>query len=531
MFSPTEVSNSGKDNVDGSFVAGEKQGGELSMGNESACMGGGQDQQGMGSTEDLKNSSSAAIAQSSPLPLDAPSALASRRQQQLLADCNEIATSTANASASANANASASANANASASASASAATAGGATGSPRILVCGGAGMQDVAYSLQAFHHETNTWVTLPEPHLPRVSAACAGVGASLFVFGGEEAFGSCEAFDADTNAWRVLCPSKACLPGAQAVAVRAAIPQHAWSGNGHTPRPRAGRAGGAPVEQWVMVVGGHDASGAAKDWAALYSPARDGWVELPPLPEPRTHHACVVTGNHVLVIGGIDADAVVTDTVFAFSLTDCEWRDAGVFGALHTARSHAAACRHSADGSVYVVGGFDQFGKPQASVEVLGAGARVWGLGPPLPHARSEMALVSFCGTLCVLGGCCGGADLHDADAILQLSPCAATWGYGDLWSSGRLERRASSGRSVFSTLGGRGGLCAAVVHCALPEPSQEVLLAIEEFECKFGVVNMPSGAKSVYHGIQVLEAEDGVTAEDLLQLPFVPSNVDRLQ
>jgi len=134
-----------------------------------------------------------------------------------------------------------------------------------------------------------------------------------------------------------------------------------------------------------LMLIGGRTAEGLVPTvWEARLSegtsPTLEPWAELAlPLPEPRAEAAAVLVGEMLYVVGGEGPEGVTTG-VYRLELSDGDpvadpesgqlqgWASpiAGSPGALPEPRARAAA--FTANGALYVLGGVNADGQPQAS-------------------------------------------------------------------------------------------------------------------------------------------------------------------
>jgi len=147
-------------------------------------------------------------------------------------------------------------------------------------------------------------------------------------------------------------------------------------------------------VKDGVVRIGGmaaRNAMGEKQDlWssetAARYDPASGKWVPLPKLPQRRSSHDSIVSGDTLYVIGGWqmegDADSVWHDTYLTLDLnkTDATWES-------HPQPFKRRALAVQTIGTnVYAIGGMTDDNELSSAVSVLDTRTGSWSDGPPLP-------------------------------------------------------------------------------------------------------------------------------------------------
>ena len=367
----------------------------------------------------------------------------------------------------------------------------------PMLIVVGGTGMPGMGRSVQRLQPGARVWAPAASTILPRAAFGSAVWRDRLVVFGGAEAYGSGEMYDPNTDTWTTICPSHACAPGCAAAAVGASS---------------------------IFVCGGLGTDGQARG-LSIYDPETNCWHEgLPPPPYPRAYHTCVSDTGRFIMCGGMSPAHEVLASVTAFDpLTDA-WMP---LPPLATPRMcHAAAL---SDGHLYVLGGVDSKGGALCSVERINLSDpnAAWEAVTDLPHARQGAAALHYNGRLCLLGGYSGeDINVHDADCVLAYNSLARTWTYSNPGNFAQDEeakrhrrlsrdgRRSQSGQMLFSSLGVRDQLCAAVLPMLKTSIAPDIEQAARAFEGDFGSVNMPSGARSVFDLIEATAKRSGATA-----------------
>ncbi len=143
---------------------------------------------------------------------------------------------------------------------------------------------------------------------------------------------------------------------------------------------------------------------------------ATGGWQSHAPAPEPRTEVAAGVARGEIVVVGGFIANGGNSARVDAYSITRGSWRR---LPDLPVAVDHAAGT--SANGNVYVVGGYGGDRAPLKTTFVLGADER-WRQLAAMPDARAAAAAAIARGKLYVLGGIDGRRSLARIAFALDL-------------------------------------------------------------------------------------------------------------
>ena len=157
-------------------------------------------------------------------------------------------------------------------------------------------------------------------------------------------------------------------------------------------------------------------------------------WQTHAPLPEPRTEVAAGVARGELVAVGGFTANGGNSARADAYSIARNAWRR---LPDLPLSVDHAAAA--SANGNVYVVGGYGGDRNPLDAVFVLGPDER-WRRLPELPDARAAAAAAIAGGKLYVLGGVDGRRGLARVAFALDLKTRR--------WARLPARRRASTRR-----------------------------------------------------------------------------------
>jgi Kelch motif protein/galactose oxidase-like protein len=184
---------------------------------------------------------------------------------------------------------------------------------------------------------------------------------------------------------------------------------------------------------------------------AALLGLAAGGavpsWQSHSALPEPRTEVAAAVAAGEIVTVGGLVESGGNTARADAYSIAADRWRR---LPDLPVSVDHAAAA--SANGRVYVVGGYGGDRLPLRSVFVLERGS--WRELARLPDARGAAAAAIAGGKLYVVGGIDGRRSLARIAFALDLR--TGRWARIPGPSPREHLAAAASGTRVFA-LGGR--------------------------------------------------------------------------
>ena len=222
----------------------------------------------------------------------------------------------------------------------------------------------------------------------------------------------------------------------------------------------RASQRGRSRGGGWrLVVVGGFIADGNNSAHVDAYSVGDDRWRRLPDLPVAVDHAAAASANGRVYVAGGYGAERVPLRTVFV--LADGAWRR---LPPLPDGRAAAAAA--VARGRLYVVGGRDERRALARVAFVLELGSSHWKTIPG-PSPREHLAAATSLGRVYAVGGRAAGIDtnerafqVYDASARRwqRLAPLpGARGGTGAAALGGRIvsvggEQPAGTIRTVFS-------------------------------------------------------------------------------
>ncbi len=145
---------------------------------------------------------------------------------------------------------------------------------------------------------------------------------------------------------------------------------------------------------QSVVRIGGFTAMNAegeehdlhSQSSVARFDTTSKKWVELTPLPEPRSSHSATIVGDQVFVIGGWtmsgDEDTQWHDTAWTADLSaqPIQWKPIATPPFQRRALSIAAH-----DGKIYAIGGMSKEGGPTTRMDVYDPQSNQWSEGPSL--------------------------------------------------------------------------------------------------------------------------------------------------
>lgn len=143
-------------------------------------------------------------------------------------------------------------------------------------------------------------------------------------------------------------------------------------------------------------------------DEFARFDPALGAWIDLAPLPGPRSSHAAAVVDGTLYVVGGWDiAGPMGEESTFhgetwavPLGVEGTPWRT--IATPFHSRALAAAAL----EGRLVVVGGMDPAGKASSAVHVLDTASGTWSSGPDLPERGFGVAAVASAGRVWAAGG-----------------------------------------------------------------------------------------------------------------------------
>lgn len=222
----------------------------------------------------------------------------------------------------------------------------------------------------------------LAELPQPTTSFGAAAAGETLYLYGGH--LGNPHGYSAEEQAKALY--SLGLGEGG------------AWKNLGDGP----GRTGLAVVEARGKIyrIGGFLAKNAkGEDWSlfsqadfASFDPASGKWTDLAPLPEGRSSHDAASADGKIYVVGGWTLDGkggnAWLNTVYTWDAASNEPRWEKLPDAPFKRRALSAGVH---GGKLYVIGGMEEEGAPTTRTAVLDLAAKKWSEGPTLPGAGME--------------------------------------------------------------------------------------------------------------------------------------------
>jgi N-acetylneuraminic acid mutarotase len=174
-----------------------------------------------------------------------------------------------------------------------------------------------------------------------------------------------------------------------------------------------------------IYVVGGHGNllwGADPKDGFYRYTPGRDRWVRLPPLPTPRGAVAAGVVGDRLYVAGGMSA-GVPLRVVEAYDFDDGDWERVAD---LPAPREHIAGV--SLDGYFYVVGGRNRITDALPDVTRYDPRTDSWEQMPDMPQRAGGLEAQPYDNELFAIGG---GDDRGGTvtGAVQRFDPASEEW------------------------------------------------------------------------------------------------------
>ncbi len=245
-------------------------------------------------------------------------------------------------------------------------------------------------------------------PPLPEAASSLGAVASHgfLYVYGGHVAPVHTYSTEAVSGRFHRLV-----LPAATVTATAdgGASPRAAWEELAGGPRlqgmnlaahgDRIYRAGGMDPRN----APGDEADNFSIAAAACFDPAEGRWIDLPPLPEPRSSHDLVVLGDTLYAVGGwnmlgADGGEQWCETMAAIDLAAAtpEWRS---LPQPFTRRALIAAAYRD---RLWVIGGFTDVEEVSRQVDIYDPRTGTWSRGPDLP----EGGFNGFAPAACVANG-----------------------------------------------------------------------------------------------------------------------------
>ena len=132
----------------------------------------------------------------------------------------------------------------------------------------------------------------------------------------------------------------------------------------------------------------GEDHNLQSQNSVARYDAASDTWIDLPPLPEPRSSLDAAIVGDAVYVVGGWKLagdsdDSQWHTTAWSLNLVDANATWKPIAQPPFKRRAISAAAH---DGKLFVIGGMTSKSKPTTRVDIYDPVTDSWSLGKPVP-------------------------------------------------------------------------------------------------------------------------------------------------
>jgi non-specific serine/threonine protein kinase len=146
----------------------------------------------------------------------------------------------------------------------------------------------------------------------------------------------------------------------------------------------------------------GHNMEASASDHVLILDPAKNQWVEGPPLHHARAAGAAVVVGNQIVVIGGRTGGKTETEVTTTEIYNGKSWHDAP---AMPVPGDHVAAVT---DGKyLYAIGGRNLTpSENHTAVQRFDPATGQWTQLTPMPVADSDMGAAYLDGQIVTFGG-----------------------------------------------------------------------------------------------------------------------------
>lgn len=290
---------------------------------------------------------------------------------------------------------------------------------------------------LDAGKQAADTWITGPSLHRPRAGLVAGAYGGTLYAAEGENR-ASLEWVESDRQGWT---PAEASPPSPGA------------------PVPIGRRLSAVGVDAKRMVGVGGDESDVL-DEVLLYT--KDGATLAGRLPDPVMAACAAISGDTLIVAGGLDAQRALSPAVQRLDLGT-----QGVSNGQPMPQAVAGAAYALLNDKLYVVGGYtlDASGNavPQTSMQVYDVAGDTWqrdGDGKPdspvaLPVARHSAAAAALGGKLYVVGGAGAGNGVLNSVSIFD--PVKNVWSDGAAIPTARALHALAAFDGRLWAIGGR--------------------------------------------------------------------------
>ena len=253
--------------------------------------------------------------------------------------------------------------------------------------------------SVLAFMLLRDTWVTLPDLHLPRHSHGAAVCLGSLYLVGG--VCGNISAhhhvcrFSPLVNKWHCDVPN---IP--HPVSCSAVV----------------------SLQNKLFVIGGIDHCNTTLCKTQCYDPRHNQWESISDMNSPRDNHCATVLNDSIYVISGDKLDFKSSE---CYDPSTNRW---SLLPDMTLPRQQPAA--QAIGGKIMVVGGFHGANyRMHTTCEIYDPKENLWSLVPGLVVPRAGCGITCFAGHLYIFGGSNGRSVLNTLDSVERYSSEEDGW------------------------------------------------------------------------------------------------------
>ena len=191
---------------------------------------------------------------------------------------------------------------------------------------------------------------------------------------------------------------------------------------------------------------------------AAIAAPSGGlAWIELPPMPRPRSELGAAAVGGVIYAVGGFGASLFEPGGVGGEGV-DCFDTRSGAWG---VAADLPAGVHHPGvaplDGRVYVAGGYDADGAATAAVWAYDPATDGWDRRADLPTPRGALGLAALDGRLYAVGGARQRLGGPVTGAVEVYDPAADAWTPAAPLPTPREHLAVAAGDGRVFAIGGR--------------------------------------------------------------------------
>jgi uncharacterized repeat protein (TIGR01451 family) len=127
---------------------------------------------------------------------------------------------------------------------------------------------------------------------------------------------------------------------------------------------------------------------GARLNWLQIYDPSADSWSRGADMPTALAYASAVALDGMVYVMGGVDENAVFTNTLYIYDPGTDNWSTGAVMS-----DTRAIAAAGAIGGRIYVAGGWAGGSTLRNSLEIYNPATDTWTQGPDLPDPSGGIA------------------------------------------------------------------------------------------------------------------------------------------